>query len=97
MCRSTDDGINSSTCNWVNCTKFMPYHFIAMYCRCGVMIYMRSCWIHVMCIELEYSEFSMSTKFSCIECTSNANFSLSINNILLINNTCICLYYIAYC
>ena len=32
MCGSTDDGMNSSTCNWVNNAKlyiYMPHHFIA--------------------------------------------------------------------
>ena len=64
MCGSTDDGMNNSTCNWVNYTKFYTTSFHC-YRRCNVMI---SCWIHVICTDLEYSELSTSTKFSCIEC-----------------------------
>ena len=42
-----------------------------------------SCWIHVTCTDLEYSELSTSTKFSCIECTNTAKVSF--------------IYDIAYC
>ena len=33
MCGSTDDGMNNSTCNWVNYTKFYTTSFHC-YCRC---------------------------------------------------------------
>ena len=78
MCGSTDDGMNNSTCNWVNYTKFYTTSFHC-YCRCNVMIVVVcddcSCWIHVTCTDLEYSELSTSTKFSCIECTNTAKVS----------------------
>ena len=41
MCGSTDDGMNNSTCNWVNHTKLYTTSLILSfhcYCRCNVMI-----------------------------------------------------------
>ena len=69
MCGSTDDSMNNSTCNWVNYTKFYTTSFHC-YCRCNVMIVVVGFMSYV-CTDLEYSELSTSTKFSCIECTNS--------------------------
>ena len=81
MCGSSDDGMNNSTCNWVNYTSKI------LYCMISLLLQVQcddcSCWVHVTCTDLEYSELSASTKFTCIECTK----LLSINNNMNILHT----------
>lgn len=77
MCGSTDDGMNNSTCNWVNYTKFYSTSFHC-YCRCNVMTVVVGFMSHVLTWNIVNSQHQQN--LAALNAQILQEFLLSIDN-----------------
>ena len=77
MCGITDDGMNNSTCNWVNYTKFYTTSFHC-YCRCNVMTVVVGFMSHVLIWNIVNSQHQQN--LAALNVQILQKFLLSINN-----------------
>ena len=73
MCESTDNGMNNSTCNWVNHTKYTTS--ILSYCRCNVMIVVVGFMSRVQIVISQHQRNLAALNVQMLQ-----KFLLSINN-----------------